>query len=342
MENVSNSTAVDCLQRYSTPPYLAVGAIRAGVGAFSAICCLTVIVVIFVLKKHRDFVQRLVLNVAITALLHSLSYTTARVNYYTDLVLFDPYCYFGGLFNLYSSWVEVLALVCIVHYLFVAELLGRSTHPSIYTQIVFWVGTYCLPLLWCWIPFINLTFGTSSGWCGIRWVDSDCNDFHFGQILQFVIWYIPLYILLTITLIVAVAVTVKVRRDVYRWSGLYDDETKAKRERIRTEITPLLWFPFIYLTLNTFSFIDRLYNTTHPNDPLVELTFFHACTSPLRGAFVALVFLLAGGGIRRTVMMASCRHCCHRDKAVMDYPAERGDDISDSLAHPYKALKTIT
>ena len=336
---MANNSSEDCLAPYNTTPYVAVAAVRAAVGAFSAACSLAVVAAIALQRRYRDFPQRLVLNLAITALAHSLSYTIARVNYTSDLVLLDPYCYFAGFLNQYSAWTEVLALMCVVYYLFVAGLLGRAAHPTRATELAFWVGTYALPLFWCWIPFVDQAYGTAGGWCGIRTLAKDCGDYRFGQILQFALWYVPLYLLLMVTCFVAVAVAVKVQRDVHRWSGLYDEESKSKRERVRTEIQPLLWFPFIYLSLNTFSLIDRIYNNAvHPEDPLVELTFLHACSSPLRGAFVALVFTLAAGSMRRRHMMASFFTCCHRNSSwsVQEYPATICSDYGDSLSHPYE------
>ena len=333
---MSNNTT-SCFDQYNTPSYVAVAAVRAGVGAFSAACCLAMILVIALHRRYRDFSQRLVLNLAITALVHSLSYTVARVNYHSNLQLLDPYCYFGGFLNQYSAWIEVLALMCIVYYLFVGGLLGRPTHPSRMLEVLFWLGTYALPLLWCWVPFIQQSYGTSGGWCAIRTLSADCSGYLFGQILQFVLWYIPLYLLLFVTCVVCVAVAVKVQMDAHRWSGLYDEESRANKERIKTEIRPLLWFPFIYLILNTFSFIDRIYNAAQPDDPLVVLTFLHACSSPFRGAFVALVYTLAGGTVGQWVQMrAACHNCCRCKKKynVHEYPAITGD-YGDSLSGDY-------
>lgn len=214
-DNLTAATT-DCLEPYDTAQYVAVAAVRAGVGAFSALCSLAVIGVIFLHNRYRHFTQRLMLNLAISALLHSFSYTIARVDYSSNLDLLDTYCYFGGFINLYSAWVEVLALLCIVYYLCVAVLLGRHAYPSHKTEVVFLIGTYGLPLLWCWIPYIDHAYGAAGSWCGIRPLKQDCSSYEFGKVLQFMLWYIPLYILLTATFIVALAVAVKMWRDVHR------------------------------------------------------------------------------------------------------------------------------
>lgn len=333
MSGSSNvSTDENCYDEFNAPVYTAVAAVRAGVGTFSAACCLAVIVIIVFYKKYNVFAQRLVLNLAIAALIHSLSYPLARVDYYSDLRLMDPYCYFGSFFNMYSAWVEVLALMCIVVHLFVGGILGRPTHKF---EPAFWISTYTLPILWSWIPFIHHAYGTSGAWCGIRVLDENCNSFSFGKSLQFALWYIPLYTLLFITCVISLLVAIKVRKDISRWSGLYDADTKAKREKMQKEVTPLLWFPAIYLILNTFSFIDRIYNAAEPNDPVVELTFLHALTSPFRGAFVALVYALVDPATRKRlrwhVMMASCKDYFHGAQ-VVEYAAVI-DDTESSISY---------
>lgn len=326
----------NCFDQYNTVVYIAVAAVRAGVGVFSAACCLAVILIIVVYKKHHDFTQRLVLNLAIAALVHSISYPLARVNFYSDLQLFDPYCYFGGFLNLYSSWIEVLALMCIVYHLFVGGVLERPTHRF---ELLFWLATYAFPLVWCWIPFINRSYATSGAWCAIRSQNIDCSSFMFGQVLQFALWYIPLYLLLFFTFIISVIVAVKVHQDTQRWSGLFDKDVQAKKERIKTEIRPLIWFPVIYLILNTFSFIDRIYNIVSPDDPQVVLTYLHVFSAPFRGAFVALVYTLVDRGtvqrLRWRQLRAACQDCCYGYRTVQEYPALTGD-TGESLSCHYE------
>ena len=320
-----------CLDKFNTATYTAVAALRAGVGTFSALCCLAMILLITVYRRYTVFTQRLVLNLAIAAFIHSLSYPLTRVNYYSELQLIERYCYFGSFFNLFTSWVEVIALMCIVVHLFVGGLLNRPTHKF---EPIFWVITYTLPLLWTWIPFINRSYGLSGAWCGIRVLDTNCNSFTFGKILQFTLWYIPLFLLLFITFVISIMVAIKVRRDTKSWVGLYDAKTKANQEKIK-EIMPLLFFPAIYLVLNTFSFIDRLYSSAEPNDPEVGLTFLHTLTSPFRGAFVALVYVLVDPATRNRLrwrqIMVTFKNNTGGDIVIKEYPAiveEVGDSIS--------------
>ena len=86
-----------CYETLDSTQYKIAAAIRASIGLFSFFCCLGVVLVIVLYKKYKFFIQRLILYLAVAALVHSISYTLARVNYYTPRPIEDPYCYFGGL-----------------------------------------------------------------------------------------------------------------------------------------------------------------------------------------------------------------------------------------------------
>lgn len=99
-ENSSNS---NCTLQYDSTNYKVLAGLRAAVGMLSFFCSFAVIFVIILFKKYKFFSQRLILNIVVSAMIHSFSYTTARVNYYSVREIDDPYCYFGGILNHYSA-----------------------------------------------------------------------------------------------------------------------------------------------------------------------------------------------------------------------------------------------
>ena len=304
-------------------------AVRASIGFLSFLCCVGVIIVIVAFKKYRVFIQRLVLYLAISAAIHSISYSMARVNFYSTRPILDPYCYFGGFFNHYTSAVELISIWCITISLFVKAMFKKSTNKL---EIVYVLATYLGPSLWFWVPLWKQSYGTSGGWCGIRFLNEDCSRYGEGTAIAFGIWYVPLYVSLTIIFIAMVIVAIKSVRDVYVWSGQYDPTEKKKKETIRNEIRPLVWYPIIYLVLNSFSLISQIYRAVHPNDPSIILTYLRVITSPLRGAIIALVFALdkdTRSRLTPTHCRALCHECYHGDK-VEEYETAVG--FTDSYA----------
>ena len=178
-------------------------------------------------------------------------------------------------------------------------------------------------MLWFWLPVWKQAYGTAGPWCGIRTVDNDCNTFPFGRWVQFGIWYIPLYTSLTLIFFATVIVGVKMRQECHKWDGnLYQNQqSEVRKNQLKSEVKPLLWYPVVYLALNIFSLISQIYNAARPNDPIVVLWYLRVLTSPFRGAFIALVYALDAETrtrLKPSELKAACVSCCHMDP-VRDY-----------------------
>lgn len=348
MSLFENASVVDaanestsCYGEYDTTQFKVVAAVRAAVGIFSFCCCLVVIITITVYKRYRFFTQRLVLYLTVVAMVHAFSYALARVNYYSTRPIEDPYCYFGGLLNHYTAAVELLNIWVITVNLFVNVVFRRRTEKL---ELSYFLVSYFLPLLWFWVPLWKKAYGTAGAWCGIRTVDKDCNAFPFGRWVQFGIWYIPLYTSLIIIFIASVVISMKAVRDSQRWEGRYDPHAKQRRKQVKSEAKYLIWYPVVYLLLNTFSLISQIYSAVHPDDPVVALWYLRVFTSPLRGAFIALVYTISSETRRQfrpSHFKAACLSCC-RDDAVQEYDAlyeEFTDSVRTDTYNGGKMLK---
>ena len=293
--------------------------LRASVGSFSAFCCLVVIAVIVLYKKYRFFTQRQILYLAIAACVHSLSYPLSRVNYYTARPILDPYCQFGGFFNLYTGWTEVLSVCCITFNL-LANTVLEIQHPGKF-EYAYIVVIFFAPLLWTWIPFVKNAFGTAGAWCDIRILNEDCSHFTFGSVVRFALWYVPVYTMMIVIFVCTVIIVLRIRRDTRKFEGKFDPEAKGMKERLVTEVKPLLWYPIIYLLLSTFSIINRIVDTAHPGSQVIPLWYFHVLTSNFRGAVISLVYAFDPETrklLKCNNLAAACQACCCKDK-VKEY-----------------------
>ena len=325
--NISSGSGLSpsdgCVERYDSGSLKLAAAIRASVGFFSFVCCLGVILLIIVFKKYRFFTQRLILNLTITAAIHSITYTFARVNYYTPRPIRDDYCYFGGFLNHYTAAVELVSIWCITIDLIVKALSSKNTKKL---EVVYYLLTYFLPAFWFWLPLWRQAYGTSGPWCGIRTLNPDCSPFDFGRYVQFGIWYIPLYISLTLIFLAILVVLIKVARDSQRWVGKFDPTAETKSNILKSEIRQLLWYPIIYLLINIFSFVSQIYNIANPQSASttsLALSYLRLLTSPLRGAVIALAYAL-DKETRSRITKAHCRAAyhewCSRDQhSVKEY-----------------------
>lgn len=279
----------NCSLAYDSTNFKILAGLRASTGFVSFLCCIAVIFLIIIFKKYKFFSQRLILNVAVAAMIHSLSYTTSRVNYYTLRPIDDPYCYFGGLFNHYFAAVELISIWCTTINIFSIGMCKTSISKF---EALCYVCTYALPLLWYWVPLWLGIFGTAGGWCEVKVLDADCKPFKIGVYIQFGIWFIPLYVSTALILAMLLAVAIKSLCTIRRWEGGKYDITGASKKALCNEIRPLIVYPILYLLLSTFSFATQIYRAISPDSPSVVLPYFRVLTSPLRGAFIALAFAL--------------------------------------------------
>jgi hypothetical protein len=281
-----NDSSLNCTLLYDSTEYKILAGLRASAGFLSFLCCAAVVLVIVLFKKYSFFAQRLILNIAVAAMIHSLSYTTARVNYYTVREIDDPYCYFGGVFNHYTSAVELISIWFTTVNIFSVGMFRRNIAKF---EPVYYVATYALPLLWFWIPIWLKAYGTSGGWCGIKSLDANCEPFHSDTFIQFGIWFAPLYISTFVIIVMLVAVAVKLAWNIHKWRGPVAD---AAKQALKNEIRPLIIYPVLYLLLNTFSLIGQIYHAINPMSSSAVLYYLRVLTSPFRGAFIAVVFAL--------------------------------------------------
>ena len=296
MNNLTSDEDGDC-SPYTSDSYIAVTILSSCTGAISAIASLLVISGIFVTKKHLFFIQRLIFYLSTAVLLNSLS-VVLRLQRVAALggrsvEHLHPLCVLTAFIDQTTSWSTLIAICCITSSLLVNVVLLRSveTLEKVYIALIFGV-----PLLFNWIPFINESYGEAGAWCWIRNKDEDCQNF--GNSLRFILWYIPLYVVLVILIAVYIVILYRVRKLQQHWDGKFDPSSKHMRDKMRKEFRPLIWYPLIYLILGVFPTINRIHGA-FISEPSLTLWILHALFSPLRGGFIALAYALDGQTVRR-------------------------------------------
>ena len=327
MEGNDSDLGTNSCLIFNTLQFKIVAVIGASSALVSFFACLIVIVLIFLLKKHLFFTQRLILYLTISALFWSVALVLRRVDYVTENSATRGFCIFSGFLDQTGSWSLLLAITCITVNLFINSVLNKRTDKF---EKLYIFTIFIFPLTFTWIPFINLAYGRSGAWCWIRNVDEDCNNFLFGTILQFALWWVPLYIILLVLIVLYIIIICTVQKSRRKWSGQYDAETDRLQKQLRKEIWPIFWYPVLYLLLNIFPLINRIYNL-FVNQPSLALWILHALSVTLQGGFIAVAFTLDPGTLRRlsfTKLRAALRY---NENAAKDYPLGNLTVQSDSF-----------
>ena len=187
------------------------------------------------------------------------------------------------------------------------------------------------PLLINWIPFIDSAYGNSGAWCWIKSEDASCNTFLFGQIIQFVLWYIPFHFLLAVLVFLYMIILVKIHCfDRRKWTeNNYKHTDKQHQIKVTSkEVRSLLRYPLIYFLFNLFSLVLRIYGA-FDNDAqkLLPLYVLTAIAFPIHSSFIAVAFTLdpdTQKRLRWVQIKAAAKELCKRnDKDIIsEYPAE--------------------
>ena len=337
MSNTSNLTTddPDC-RPFDSNRYIAVTLLSASTGAVSAAASLLVAVGILASKKRLFFIQRLVLYLSVAVFLNSLS-VVLRLQRVAALgggsvKHIHPLCVFTAFLDQTTSWSALIAICCITCSLLLNILLLRSFESleKVYVALIF-----AVPLSFNWIPFIKESYGEAGAWCWIRKKNEDCSEFPFGTYLRFVLWYVPLYVVLVILFVTYIFIVYRVRKLSKKFDGKFDPANRAKREKMLKEFRPLIWYPLIYMIMRIFPTINRIHGA-FSSEPALPLWILHAFFSPLSGGFIALAYALDGQTLRR---LWDCSTVCavfrRRGKnRVTEYPSAQGRSDSFSKKRP--------
>ncbi len=201
--------------------------------------------------------------------------------------------------------------------------------------IVFIFGT---PFWFNWIPFIRNSYGQSGIACWIKYneiVNGTCQIFKFGQALELVLWYIPLYLMLGIMIILYTIVLVKFYFHRKQWVRFDQNKDNERRNAIKY-VTSLLAYPLIYLLANVIPLISRFYSFTNPTNYPFILFLIAILFYTQQGTGIAIAVLV---NLRKKLTYPSLKAAlsgwCHREATVKEYPITEGEAELDDDDNDY-------
>ncbi|XP_064394165.1 cyclic AMP receptor-like protein A [Halichondria panicea] len=305
--------------------------IRVSVACFSLLGSLFVIGLIWLFKKYKFYIQRLILYLSVSAFLSSTAFIMGRFDY----DLFDNdlnpeaaqrLCVFQGFWLLYTDWTVLLSIFCITFNLLwtVFTELKLPWFEAVYFCVIF-----ALPGVISCIPFYGDSFGPSGAWCWIRSKNDNCTENVLGTAFQFGVWYIPQYVFIILMFIMYTAVIIKllVKTRPRTWQGTYDPTVRREKEGPKEDSKSLFWYPTVYFAVSLLPLINRIVANVG-QDPIFSLYVLHVISSPLQGALTALAYALDKQTLRRlrwSNIKASFRYR-NMDAVVKEYPVGPQND----------------
>ena len=341
-EDEASADGTNCTN-YNTPEYIAIAAVNSAIGGISFIGCLLVIGLIILFKKYLFFNQRLILYLTIAAALNTLSMLTEATVYYPQTEAFNEYCRFSGFFQQVAGWAQLLAISCITIELFLKVVLKWQTN-KLHIEAVILIVIFVFPLSFNWVPFTTDAYGLSGPWCWIKYYNKNCTDKdYFGLAFSIVLWYGPIYPILLILSLLYIIILISIWYQKYHYEGMYDPERLIRRNLMFKEVRPLLWYPLIFLIIEIFPSINRIYDIVdRENETPIPLWWLHAIITPLEGGLIAAVYAIDPETRKRLrwriITMYLMEWFC-RKRNIRDYDFEN-EGISDSLLSQGRSLST--
>ena len=342
MADSANSSNESVCSVYDTYPYVIVAVVSSGSGIVSALCCIFVICLVFLLKKHYFFTQRIILYHCLVALFRSVALITRfhRFGYKNESKLQTVMCSISGFLDQLTSWYLLMDYSVITFTLLMTAVLHKNVArlERLYVVLIF-----VLPLTFNWIPFIKNTYGRFDENCWIRTTNfDDCSEHRFGYIVQTVLWNMHFYIFLILsisTYVVIITFLVWQKWHQRRKIG-NGSNTDALKKSLNDEVWSLVFFPFGVVALNVVTLAKKVYDIIYIDRPSYELHLANAAISHLQGGYIALVYTLNRDTLRQlTYRNLVATLCMRRRDRPQEYPIETCD-ISESYDDDTKTRST--
>ena len=329
--NSSNDSICSVFDSYD---YVIVAAVSVGSAMVSALCCVFVICLIFLFKKHYFFIQRIILYHCLTALFRSLSEMLRlhRLGYRSNSEAINVMCVISGFTTQVTAWSIIMDYSIITFILLMTAVFRKNVS---HLEGLFVVLIFIFPLTFNWIPFINNSYGRSGPWCWIRNLNfEDCSEYRFGIILRNILLNVPQYVFLAIEVPLFLFIIIYIFNQKYCRKSVADndEQTKSFNKHLNKEVLPLLFFPFGVALLNIAPLVVRIYISLHEVNPPYALWILSAITSPLQGGYIAVVYTLDGDTLKRLSYTNLVATLCKRKEDIQEYPIEIGP--SDSTLSP--------
>jgi len=170
----------------------------------------------------------------------------------------------------------LLWVCCITFNLYMNSIKNKETsHYEMRYHLVCWISGSVLSLL----PFIGNMYGKAGLWCWIK------HNWHWRMF----IWYIPLFIGIICLSVIYPYILYKTYKRVRTWEGHYDPQNALRKEAMKRDVRPLIFYPLVYLITSLFTLTNRILDATghQPNFAVLVLAVL---TNPLRGALFAIAF----------------------------------------------------
>ena len=320
----------NCSFPFTEAAYINVAIVKAAVSAASIILCSTVLFFLILFKQWKVFSQKLVIYLFTAVILQSFAFLINKIDFdasKAESSFFVGFCKFSGFLTQITTWMFQGAIFVISIYLFLLVVVNYNTAKY---EVLYVLCIFALPLVVNWIPFIRQSYNRAGLWCWIRSFNYEtCQKNTFGEFLEYFLYFIPIYLVLTIGLVLYIImftyIFVKLKKSTYT----NDRNKRQQLQLVRQELLSLAAYPALFFVLNILIIANRIHGSFKPREPSLVLWYLASLAGPLQGIVSVLTFTLATKWWKN-LSKAKFKASFMRDNKAEEYNFE-GTVISDSL-----------
>ncbi len=250
-EGVENDTS-NCTGFYTSHQKKVIFISVGSTGLVSVSLCVVAIALLLWFKLHKKFAYRLASYQVITSMLISCTVVMATVPIIGKR--YFVFCQIIGFFLEYFLWTKLLFVLCLIYHIFCLAVFSKNFK---HLEPCYILVSFCVPLLFTWIPFVHRSYGLTESWCWIR--DTECNGdrYMIGFIEQYVLWFGPLAVCIIASFIAIIVILVAIKKrynqvietEVSENNPLIENPVKTYMLRVYfRKLLPMLIYPMVFLS----------------------------------------------------------------------------------------------
>ena len=315
----SNDTL--CRASFTEQELKILGYSQAIVAMLSTVACILVFFIIVIFKKYTCQTQRLILYLTIAVFLLNLGYIVRGFGY--NQVKPGLFCSAIAFYTQYTGGCILIAVLCITIEMFIHS--GIFQEQNLHFDKFYFPAIFLLPLVVDWIPFINHAYGPTKTWCWIRNQDLDtCDSFLFGTILQYALWFAPVFIAIILGMTLYIIAYITITRQSGTYTAVLDPTNVHRRNETLAEISQYKWYPLVFLAFNGIPFVARVIVDVHPRSQSTFILWvIAAIVQAIQGCVIAAIFTLdpvTRERLRPRSIAAAIKHNILNYEDAQDYP----------------------
>lgn len=305
------------------------GLVQVGSGVISCLSCIFIFFIMLIHKKWIYHSQRLILYLTIAVLLNSGTHIARGLGY--NMVHEGTYCLTVAFLDQLGDTFVLSAIGCLL-----AEITINGNFKKNTTKLepVYVLTIFVVPILFGCIPFAFDAYGPTSVWCWIRAHNtSTCEFFSTGIILQYTLWYGPVFVVSLIGFIACAITLIVMHKQSREYSGVFNPDEVTKHKMRMKELKQYRWYPLVLLVINIPPLAARIVSDINSDFAIFPLWIVATLMQGLEGSCIAFIFAIDSETRKRLTwkhLKAGCLYNICRKSDASEYPAMTGN-VSDSL-----------